>query len=270
MSRRRVQAVVVSLVALGLGATMLTSAFASHSWAGYHWARTTNPFTIRIGDNVAGTWDAALALASSDWSKSTVLDTTVIPGSVTNLRRCPPPPGKVEVCNTTYGFNGWLGIAGITVSGGHITSGYVKLNDSYFNSSTYNTPAWRNLVTCQEVGHTLGLDHQDENFGNANLGTCMDYTNSPGGNQHPNQHDYDQLASIYGHIDTTTTASSANASTRVRRPLPVPTTAACSGEHGIPNDAGPQDGEVFVCDLGAGALQITHVFWIPRGLPGAR
>jgi hypothetical protein len=52
-------------------------------------------------------------------------------------------------------------------------------------------------VSCQEVGHTLGLDHQDENFNNANLGTCMDYKNNQSTNQHPNKHDYDQfVASI--------------------------------------------------------------------------
>ncbi len=32
---------------------------------------------------------------------------------------------------------------------------------------------------CQEIGHDFGLDHQDENFNNPNLGTCMDYTNDP-------------------------------------------------------------------------------------------
>ena len=84
-----------------------------------------------------------------------------------------------------------------------------ELNDTYFNTSTYNTTAWRNLVSCQEVGHTLGLDHQDENFNNANLGTCMDYTNNPGTNQHPNQHDYDQLVTIYSHLDSTTTVGAA-------------------------------------------------------------
>ena len=61
---------------------------------------------------------------------------------------------------------------------------------------------------CQEVGHTLGLDHQDENFDNPNLGTCMDYTNDPSTNQHPNQHDYDQLELIYTHLDGTTTLAS--------------------------------------------------------------
>ena len=57
-------------------------------------------------------------------------------------------------------------------------------------------------MACQEIGHTLGLDHQDENFNNANLGTCMDYTNNPSTNQHPNAHDYEELGIIYGHLDS--------------------------------------------------------------------
>jgi len=61
---------------------------------------------------------------------------------------------------------------------------------------------------CQEIGHTFGLDHQDENFNNTNLNTCMDYTSDPSANQHPNQHDYDELAAIYNHLDSLTTLAS--------------------------------------------------------------
>src|SRR6266508_6040944 len=111
---------------------------------------------------------------------------------------CQATTGRVEVCNSTYGNNGWLGIASIWITtGNHITQGTVKLNDTYFNTSTYNTTAWRNLVSCQEVGHTFGLDHQDENFDNPNLGTCMDYTRDSSTNQHPNSHDYEELLCIY-------------------------------------------------------------------------
>jgi len=124
----------------------------------------------------------------------------------------------VEVCNSTYGNTGWLGVAQVWVTTGlHITQGTVKLNDTYFNTPRYNTTPWRNLVSCQEVGHTLGLDHQDTNFNNANLGTCMDYTSDPTGsdpnypqnccldNEHPNLHDYEELQLIYLHLDSTTT-----------------------------------------------------------------
>jgi len=173
----------------------------SHAWANYHWARTANPFTVKLGDNVSSAWDGFLAAASTDWTASSVLDTTVVPGR-TKPRVCKATGGQVEVCNDRYGFNGWLGIASIWASGDHITQGTVKLNDSYFNSASYNTPAWRQFVVCQEVGHTFGLDHQDENFDNPNLGTCMDYTSDPSTNLHPNAHDYEELETIYAHLDT--------------------------------------------------------------------
>ena len=182
-----------------------TLAYADHSWGGYHWARTSNPFNLKLGDNVSATWDSYLATTSSDWSaSSTLLSTTVVAGK-TKPKVCRATSGRVEVCSERYGANGWLGIATVWASGTHITKGTVKVNDTYFNTSTYNTPAWRNLVMCQEVGHTLGLDHQDEDFGNPPLGTCMDYTSDPTPNQHPNQHDYDQLEAIYEHLDSTTT-----------------------------------------------------------------
>ena len=184
------------------GATMVVSA--NHSWGGYHWARSSNPFTLKLGDNVSGVWDSSLALASSDWSLSSVLDTLVVSGS-TNPKNCRAVSGRVEICNSKYGNNGWLGIASVWASGTHITQSTVKLNDTYFNTTKYNTPAWRNLVTCQEIGHAFGLGHQDEEFSNANLGTCMDYTNDPGSNQHPNAHDYEMLESIYAHLDSSTT-----------------------------------------------------------------
>jgi hypothetical protein len=95
--------------------------------------------------------------------------------------------------------NRWLGLAQIWIKGSHITQGVVKNNDTYFNTTKYDTPEWRLFVTCQEVGHIFGLGHQDENFSNMNLGSCMDYTSAPGSNQHPNTHDYDQLEIIYAH-----------------------------------------------------------------------
>lgn len=182
---------------------------ADHSWGNYHWARTSNPFTLKLGDNVSSSWDSYLVTTSEDWSKSTVLDTVIVPGGTT-AKRCRATLGRVEICNSTYGKNGWLGIASVSVSGSHITQGTVKLNDSYFNTPAYNSPAWRNLVMCQEVGHTFGLDHQDENFDNQPMGSCMDYSNDPEPNQHPDTHDYAQLEAIYAHLDGTTTVQQTN------------------------------------------------------------
>ena len=247
------------LLALGLALALVLPAAvtANHSWGGYHWARTANPFTVKLGDNVTSAWDSYLAVASSDWSQSTVLNTTIVAGS-TNPRNCKATTGMVQVCNKAYGYNGWLGVAGISITGGtHITKAYVKLNDSYFNSPTYNTPAWRNMVMCQEVGHAFGLDHQDEDFYNDNLGTCMDYTSNPASNQHPNAHDYEQLEAIYAHLDSTTTVSSAPAAS-----------AAAAGDHAAEAAWGTLlkvtnhgHGAWYVRDLGAGNLQLTHVLW---------
>src|SRR5262245_29766180 len=113
----------------------------NHAWGCYHWARTANPFPLTIGDNVSSAWDAYLATAASDCNQSDVLNTTVVPGQ--SKGRCRPTAGRVEVCNNTYGNNGWLGVASISVNGCHITQGTVKLHAAYFNPPTYNTPAWR-------------------------------------------------------------------------------------------------------------------------------
>ena len=201
LSRRDGYVILAVFLTLGMLAAV---AYASHSWGNYHWARTANPFTLKLGDNVSSAWDAYLSTSSTDWSLSTVLNTTVVAG-VTNPKNCRPAKGRVEICNSKYGNNGWLGVASIWANGDHIVQGTVKLNDTYFNTSKYNTSAWRNLVMCQEIGHTFGLDHQDEDFDNPSLGSCMDYTSDPVSNQHPNQHDYDQLEAIYAHLDSTTT-----------------------------------------------------------------
>src|SRR5262249_3182827 len=95
----------------------------------------------------------------------------------------------------------------IWVSGCHITQGTVKLNDTYFSTPQYNTPAWHSAVMDQETGHTLGLDHQDTNFNNPDLldacnrGSCMDYSADPSNNTTPNQHAYGELGIIYNHSD---------------------------------------------------------------------
>ena len=96
------------LTALLVSAAVPAISHANHSWGGYHWARTTSSFTLKMGDNVSSAWDSYLATTSSDWSKSTVLDTTTVPGLTTG-RRCRATAGRVEVCNSTYGNTGWLG-----------------------------------------------------------------------------------------------------------------------------------------------------------------
>jgi hypothetical protein len=177
---------------------------ADHSWGKYHWARTTSSFNLTIVNSTTSTWDPYVSRAIGDWSVRGVLKMDEdFTGSTDDgdRRQCRGPAGAVRICNLAYGFNGWLGIAGISVdSRGHIVSGYTKLNDSYFNTSTYNRTDWKQSVTCQELGHNIGLDHQDEDFDNGSLDSCMDYQDPP--TEFPNAHDYEQLETIYGHLDS--------------------------------------------------------------------
>lgn len=269
------------LAALLSSAAIPPLAHATHSWGGYHWARTSNSFTLKLGDNVSSAWDSYLATTSSDWSVSAVVDTTIIAGGVTNPRNCKPTSGRVEVCSATYGNNGWLGLAQIWISGLHITQGVTKLNDTYFNTTKYNTSAWRHMVICQEVGHTFGLDHQDETFNNYNLGSCMDYTNYPEGgvhgsidygpsNEYPGgtiqgDSDFDELVTIYSHFDSTTTVSAPTvskmppAANDIHFDPPAQLGTAQWGKLVRSTNHGRT--EVYELNLGRGRKVLTHVIW---------
>lgn len=253
--------VVVLLLIAVIGVPL--AVYANHSWGGYHWARTSNPFTVKLGDNVNSTWDNSLAVASADWSASTVMNTTIVAGAAKG--RCRPTNGRVEVCNGSYGNNGWLGLAQIWITDSvHITQGAAKMNDTYFNNPPYNTSAWRQMVMCQEIGHTFGLDHQDTNFNNPNLGTCMDYTNDPSSNQHPNKHDYDQLVAIYTHLDGYTTLGQT-----VNRMPPAMSSIDMSDAKNwgqlVRQSADGRQSE-YLQDFGGGNKVATYVIWAePRG-----
>src|SRR3990167_10216992 len=261
--------IMLSVLALSLGG-LASVAYANHSWGGYHWARTNNPFTLKVGDNVSSKWDPYLDEAIGDWNASTILDLTKVNGS-TSPRTCKAKTGQIEVCSERYGNNGWLGLAQIWVSGSHITKAVAKVNDTYFNTSTYNKPAWRRLVMCQEIAHDFGLDHQDEKFNNANLGSCMDYTSDPDGppsNEHQNAHDFEQLELIYAHLDSITTVSATAPSKKNGRnqsfnfELPDTTDPDELREWGrvVRRDARNR-ASLYERDLGRGEKVLTHVLW---------
>jgi hypothetical protein len=231
-----------------------------HSWGNYHWARQSNPFTVTLLDAVNSTWDPYLVTASNDWTASQVLNTTIVANAV-NPKTCKPTAGKVQVCNAAYGQNGWLGIAQIWLSGGHISQGVVKLNDTYYASATYNKPAWRALVMCQEIGHTFGLAHNDEDFNTTN-GTCMDYSNDPNPNQHPDQHDYQQLESIYAHLDSNTTVINGAVLPGTQLPPALGNADFSAMEHWGNHESSDASGHIdtFVRDFGEWTL-ITTATW---------
>jgi len=252
MSMRAVRSLAV-LASLLIIAAIPSTADASHAWGTYHWARTSNPFTVRVIDSMTSAWDDNLGAAISDWGASSVLNVSREAGNdgSKTRKRCPAPTGKVRACNATYGNNGWLGLAQIWLSGGHIVKGVAKMNDTYLATSAYDETA-RQHVICQEIGHDWGLDHQDES--GADLDTCMDYSDALD-NPHPNDHDYEQLETIYAHLDSSSTvaplsANFANADLRSRADWGRKIHEAKDGSSAV-----------FLRRFGGGRAILTHVIW---------
>ena len=197
---------------------------AHHGWtfAGFqlHWPRLNNMLTFEARNYLTGDWPKYFGVAVKDWNSSKSLNVRAIPGGA--VGDCLPNSNCMHMFNGNYGANGWLGLA--TVGGYfvdhegdgvfdqiHLNVGATYMNDYYFDSQPfYNTPVWRQVVMCQEMGHIFGLGHNDENFDNPSTGTCMDYSNDPSPNQHPNAHDFDTLAEIYNHADSDTIRRATN------------------------------------------------------------
>jgi hypothetical protein len=268
----------LTAIATGLALVLISgsAALADHAWGPYHWERGSNPIQLQIGNNLTayGSYPSAdnshFNTAFDDWDSSSVLSLTEVDGA--GLKNCGAVNGRVEVCNDAYGFRrgGWLGVATIWADGDHIVKSAVKLNDTFLgNGGAYGSPAWRQLVMCQEIGHAFGLDHQDENFNNANLDTCMDYTNSPASNQHPNQHDYDMLAdlpgpeeAIYEHLDGFSGGGDGGGGGNCPPRNPKCTNGALKAPPF--SEASRANGSVYVDQMRNGLTRIKHVFWVPR------
>ena len=127
------------------------------------------------------------------------------------------------------------------------------------------------MVACQEIAHDFGLDHQDAVFGNANLGTCMDYTSDPDGggaygpsNEHPNAHDFEQLETMYAHTDgySTLSALAQNVQGLARGLVVVDDQDEDLGD-AVGHD---ERGRVnrFERVYRNGTTKLTHVFWLPE------
>ena len=74
---------------------------ASHSWGGYHWARTTPQFTLKLGDNLTtGDWRGHLAQTSFDWNSG---NSPVLTGIVagTSGKQCRMVAGTTSVAGPT-------------------------------------------------------------------------------------------------------------------------------------------------------------------------
>ena len=162
----RQRRLVLSLVVLAGTLTLSSGARADHAWGSVPLGPDQNPFALRTGDNVTSAWTRLPGRSHQRLESSTVLDLVKVSGAAKG-KNCRPTAGRIEVCNAAYGNNGWLGIAQIWATGAHITQAVAKMNDTYFNTAHLQHAGLAALVMCQEIAHDFGLDHQDENFNNA-------------------------------------------------------------------------------------------------------
>jgi hypothetical protein len=263
--------IVVSLAV----ATVPGISWAEHSWGNYHWARNANPLPLLVVDSVDLSWQFEFDMALNEWNDDeTVLAMTIdsADDSARARKRCKMKSGQIRVCNASYGYNGWLGLATIGLnSQGHIDRGTAKVNDSY--SSYWADQNQKRHVMCQEVGHLFGLGHTSED--GTSQQTCMDYSSDPQSIS-PNQHDYDLLATKYAHLDSYNSfdeGSSSEGEGGSNKPC-NPRKPGCNGFDlpiGVPAGAVPVNrgphAEIWVKSRPDGGLWIFHIRLAPGG-PG--
>jgi hypothetical protein len=153
-----------------------------------------------------------LMSAISDWGKSDVLDIGVARMAANECsNEAISFEGFINVVHDNTPWHQWIGLTTWEVDAdNHVTSALVRFNDYFLFNPTreqYTSNAEsRQMAVCHEIGHSVGLPHQDEVEGNVNSGTCMDYTTHPEGGDgfgpsdlHPNQMDFITLDQAYSH-----------------------------------------------------------------------
>jgi hypothetical protein len=192
---RRVLLLTTVGVLLGLAA-LPGVAVAGHAWLvngrAVHWASTTNPVQIDLGDNLDDpVWDSQRYIPAWVWSIGVVGSGQLglSPYMRADTRAGGLASNEVEMHDGFYGRNGWVGQATLNSidSQGHIRDATIQLNQSYSLSDSQ-----KQATINHEVGHTLGLAHQ--------AGTVMCPVLC--GIVNPVQHDFETVTFINAHTDS--------------------------------------------------------------------
>lgn len=232
-----------------VGPAVLTTLAGEVSLGGAHWARGDTPFPLRIGDSVSGRWDRPLDQAVADWRQSDVVRMRVVPSGTDNRKACPARNGMVEVCSARYGRNNWLGLSRIWVDrDNHIVRASIMMNDTYFNDPYYDKPKALRHTMCHELGHVVGLDHNDGK-------SCLNDSNtSVFRDVRPSQADFNRLKRLYNHRDRQASVQGAAS--------PGPAFDAAAAPPLPAGDSAGASESVRVESLGDGGKLITTITWV--------
>jgi hypothetical protein len=252
-------ALVAVLAVLAVG-PVVTQTLASGEFNGAHWARTTNILKLDLGNELSGDWNKYLKRAANEWSESKVVDLDIVgsPGG------CEMERGRVEVCNGSYRNENWLGLTIADIRDRHIYRAAVLMNDYYFDQSRYDRTDAKRHTMCQEVGHSMGLDHRYSK-------TCMNDREIFGrAYDSPSNADYRELEQLYDHQDRDSTVDSAGAASTSAAAEPAEPVDAALVEDAVRKAKAARDGKgeaTVVEDLGGGRSRLIHVTFVDDAAP---
>lgn len=172
---------------VGTGAVLANHPWICSGTTAYHYS----PRTVGYASAVA---QSSVVRSASSYTSAFSGSVSLWNGTIINLVTSSTP--KLRLFYGAYGNTGWLGLASLTSvdASCHIGSANSKLNDTFLRDAARYSQTAVNHVSCQEVGHTFGLNHN-----RTQSDTCMNDSILTAGNQ-INQHDRDQLSSIYAHV----------------------------------------------------------------------
>eukprot|EP00804_Cyclotella_cryptica_P011380 CCRYP_016040-RA/>CCRYP_016040-RA protein AED:0.20 eAED:0.20 QI:569/1/1/1/1/1/4/251/533 len=178
----------------------------SHGSVGENSAWDTNGkysgLTLQVLNNLdeSSDWIQYFQTALSDWDNGTPDAVNLYLRTTSYDPDCRAVRKAMKVCNGNYGPTDWRGINQILLQDDFIITSLAKMNDYYLEGTNM---AQKQYTMCHEMGHGLGLGHTDENFYNRDLGNCMDYTERPQNNMHPDESNFKTLEQLYGNVDGT-------------------------------------------------------------------
>ena len=250
---RRAIAVVVTTFAGFVGA-----ATANHSWGSYHWARTSNPFTLKLDNNVTTAWTPTSPPPLLTGLPPPCSTRAIITAIGLSEHAVSPAPAGSRSATATYGNNGWLGVARSRSAATHHPAHGQAQRHLLQHSDLQHAP-WRQPRHVPRGRPHVGLDHQDVNF---------------------DQHEPRDLHGLHQHTGPRTSTRTRTTTTSCRPStahLDSTTTVGASAgflPDACPVSPSPPANQVnrstYRTDLGDGHALVTHIFWIDSHLSPVR